>query len=255
MPFISKETYFNPDEISASVIGIASDFSAHDSGFHEHNKAQLLYAPSGCMIFNTTDNQYILPPTMAAWIPANCSHSVIVRNVAMYRSIYFDITHFPELPNQVAIMNVNELLKQLIERISLWNWDMPIDLQKNTLALFFEELNNTTKENLSIILPKTSKLKHHIEYWNQGKAIPPFLKQLASEIGLSEKTITRIFSRETGMSYQEWRQQWRLHKSIELLAEGRNVGETAHELEFSSDSAFIEFFKKYMKETPSKYFQ
>jgi AraC-like DNA-binding protein len=55
------------------------------------------------------------------------------------------------------------------------------------------------------------------------------------------------------MPYQEWRQQWRLQKSIELLASGRNVGETAFDLEFSIDSAFIEFFKKYLRETPNRY--
>lgn len=31
--------------------------------------------------------------------------------------------------------------------------------------------------------------------------------------GASEKTISRIFRRETGLSYQQWRQQWRLIKA------------------------------------------
>lgn len=37
--------------------------------------------------------------------------------------------------------------------------------------------------------------------------------------------------------------QWRLHRAIELLSEGRTVGETAFELSFSSDSAFVDFLK------------
>jgi AraC-like DNA-binding protein len=54
--------------------------------------------------------------------------------------------------------------------------------------------------------------------------MPPMLKSLAEETGAVEKTITRIFKKETGLSYQEWRQQWRLQRSIELLVEGNSIG-------------------------------
>ena len=79
------------------------------------------------------------------------------------------------------------------------------------------------------------------------------LKNLAENIGAVEKTITRIFKKETGLSYQEWRQQWRLQRSIELLVEGNSIGEVSHILEFSSDSAFIDFFKKQTGSTPLQY--
>lgn len=36
-----------------------------------------------------------------------------------------------------------------------------------------------------------------------------------------EHTISRIFIRDTGMNYQNWRQQWRLLRAIEMLAEGK----------------------------------
>jgi AraC-like DNA-binding protein len=52
------------------------------------------------------------------------------------------------------------------------------------------------------------------------------------------------------MTYQQWRQQWRLLKAIELLSGARSVSEVAHNLAFSSDSAFIAFFKKQTGQTP-----
>ncbi|SHE55708.1 AraC family transcriptional regulator [Pedobacter caeni] len=253
MAFISKDSIFNPDVIPANVIGIASDFNYHDSGIHQHGKAQLLYAPSGCMTVLTDGRQSLLPPTMAAWIPAGSPHRIIVRNVAAYRSIYFDAAKFQNSPEQIMILHVNPLLKELIERISFWPWEMPWTSQKNIISVFWDEFNSVSRESLTLIEPLDQRIKPHVAHWNLGKSKPPLLKEFAREINVTEKTIGRIFIKETGMSYQDWRQQWRLHKSIELLAEGRNVGETANDLEFSSNSAFIEFFKKYLRETPSKY--
>ncbi len=254
MVFISKERYFNPDEINAMVIGIASEFSTHDSGSHQHDMAQLLFAPMGCMTISSVNQQSILPPTMAAWIPPHFAHRVIMRNVVAYRSIYFNPSLLPDDSFEFTILNVNGLLKELIERMSFWPWDMPIDLQQNTLNLFWEEFHSAPKQNLTLFVPQDARIKPHVELWNQGKSLPSFLKEFAKEVGASEKTITRIFLKETGMTYQDWRQQWRLQKSIEWLAGGKNVRETAFDLEFSSDSAFIEFFKKYQRKTPHKYF-
>lgn len=62
-----------------------------------------------------------------------------------------------------------------------------------------------------------------------------------------------IFQRETGMGYQQWRQQWRLMRAIELLASGRSLGYCAFELDFASDSTFIAFFKHMTGSTPRTY--
>ena len=62
-----------------------------------------------------------------------------------------------------------------------------------------------------------------------------------------------FFQRETGMSYQQWRQQWRQMRAMELLSTGRNIGYCAFELGFASDSAFIAFFKDMAGVTPGSW--
>lgn len=68
------------------------------------------------------------------------------------------------------------------------------------------------------------------------------------------KTISRLFRRDTGMSYQQWRQQWRLMKAVEMLATGERITDTAMALDFASDSAFIYFFRTMTGMTPGRYF-
>ncbi len=84
--------------------------------------------------------------------------------------------------------------------------------------------------------------------WQQGPA-----RHLAAQCGAGEKTISRLFQRETGMSYQQWRQQWRLMKAVELLASGQRITDVAQALEFASDSAFIYFFRSQTGKPPGQY--
>ena len=172
-----------------------------------------------------------------------------------YRSIYFSLKYVTEncLPESIQVLNVNPLLREIIERICFWPWDMEEEGQRNILAVFREELKIAPKEPLVFSMPKDVRLQKKVEEWILRISQPPFLNVLSGEVGAGEKTISRIFIKETGLSYQEWRLQWRLHRAIELLSEGRTVGETAFELSFSSDSAFVDFFKKQTGATPLKY--
>ena len=60
---------------------------------------------------------------------------------------------------------------------------------------------------------------------------------LASKVGASTKTVTRLYKSETGMNYQDWRQQWRLLKAVELLSTGMQVSAVADWLAFSSTAS------------------
>lgn len=256
MAFITSETIFNPDEFNLDVIGIASDLVLHDSGEHlHHTKAQILYAPSGCMTVHTANQYLVLPPSRLLCIPVGVQHRVYFRNVVAYRSIYFNPAGHPKLLSALNVLTVNPLLRELIEQICDWKWVELDNRKQRLLAVFWDELSHASPNDLILPLPTDYRLNKVISTWSETNVLPPYLKELAHQVGASEKTISRIFKKETGLSYQDWRLQWRLQRSIELMAEGNNVGETATELAFSSDSAFIDFFKKQTGLTPTHYFK
>lgn len=255
MAFIQPEQQFNPDALDNLVIGIAAEIGEHDSGVHQHRKAQLLYSSAGCMRFNLADTQVVLPPTRAAWLPAGVVHQVTMRDVVAYRSLYFEPETVASLPDKVTIFHVNPLLKALIDTMSFWPWDKSRHSQHNAFALLIEELLHADAQNLSLPLPKDKRLQNWLKQLQQQQKIPASLQDMAIEIGASERTISRIFSNETGMAYQAWRQQWRLLSAIEQLAAGASVAQVGFNLQFSSDSAFISFFKQYTGTTPAQYFR
>ncbi|MBB1140767.1 helix-turn-helix transcriptional regulator [Myroides sp. WP-1] len=256
MAYLSKEQELNLEAIHQEVIGLASDLVQHDSGYHSHEKhAQILYAPSGCMTLLTRNRQVILPPQKLLYIPAGLEHRVTFRNVVAYRSIYLAVDQ-PQLEGiNLQVRGVSPLFAEIIERICWWEWTgIHTVQQQHILRVFWDEFQEAKEESYALEIPADYRLQSFMNAYMIEKKVPPFLNELAHYVGASEKTITRIFKRETKMTYQAWRQQWRLYRAIELLAESETISEVSAQLEFSSDSAFIEFFKNHTGTTPAKYF-
>ncbi|MDD1780172.1 helix-turn-helix transcriptional regulator [Enterovibrio sp. ZSDZ35] len=253
MAVITENMRFNADALDNLVIGVATRIGRHDSGMHYHKKHQLLCAASGSMSINLDGIWCVLPPARAVWIPAGTKHCAVMRNVVDYRSLYFDVDESPLFPTEIKIISVNLLLRELIERMAYWEWEKPIEEQRSTFALFCEELMLSEEEHFSLKLPTDRRLTQWLGKVMGGELVPELLADMAQNIGASAKTVSRIFSRETGMPYQAWRQQWRLQASIEYLSKGTSVSDVAMFLGFSSDSAFISFFRKMTGHTPGRY--
>ncbi|PCD89021.1 AraC family transcriptional regulator [Vibrio mediterranei] len=254
MALIDHQTRFDADALSAPVIGIAARVGKHDSGMHQHQKGQLLYAPQGCMTIELQGCRSVLPPTQAAWIPPNTEHRASMNNVVEYRSLYFDTNLFISAPGTIQYLTVNELLKALIDRMSFWSWDISIEQTRNTTALFWEEFQLALAEVHLLPIPSDPRVTSILNHFLTGDQSLPSLEEFSRHVGASSKTVSRIFAKETGMNFQSWRQQWRLQRATELLALGQSVLDVSYTLEFSSDSAFIAFFKQHMGITPKQLF-
>ncbi|KAA8996933.1 helix-turn-helix transcriptional regulator [Affinibrenneria salicis] len=251
MAKIAPEQFFDPDSFDDPVIGIAADMGLHDSGRHSHHRHQLLFSAAGTITIELENTLCLLPPHRAAWIPAGTVHRAMMRGVMAYRSLYFSTTlPFSELPLQ--IVEVNPLFFAVIERMAFWPWGMAAEQQTSLINVFSEELQTARSENRRLPFPSDARLSAWLDRVRGGE-LPPRLNQLAQQAGACERTICRIFIRDTGMNYQSWRQQWRLLKAIEMLADGLSINQVAQRLEFVSDSAFIAFFRQHTGTTPTRY--
>ena len=248
---INPDDVFEPDYFDAPVIGIASDMGVHDSGRHSHLRHQLLFSAVGSITIELEETLCLLPPRRAAWLPAGTVHRAIMRGVLAYRSLYFSNTlPLPVLPLQ--IVEVNPLFFEVIERMAFWPWEMSEAQQASLIAVFYEELQAARRENWALRFPSDTRMDLWLDRVRTGE-LPPRLGQVAHQVGACERTISRIFIRDTGMNYQSWRQQWRLLKAMEMLSDGCLLSYVAQRLEFVSDSAFIAFFRQHTGTTPAQY--
>ncbi|PHM36063.1 AraC family transcriptional regulator [Xenorhabdus innexi] len=250
MAWLKQSDHFDPDNLNVPVAGIAAEMGQHDSGFHQHKMGQLLFTQRGCIKITLASQISILPPTRVAWIPPKTLHRAEMRGSVGYRSIYLDISETQYLPEQSEILEATPLLQAVLERIAVSPFDTDWKQGKHShlLAVFLDEICEARREPTLLPLPSDRRFTGL-----SFELLPPSLQTIATYIGASEKTITRIFQRETGMNYQQWRQQWRLVKAIELLAQGKTLSYVAQELGFASDSAFVTFFRKIMGKPPREY--
>jgi transcriptional regulator GlxA family with amidase domain len=79
---------------------------------------------------------------------------------------------------------------------------------------------------------------------------PRTLAQLGRQVGASDRTLSRLFRNDLGMTFPQWRTQLRLYHALILLAENTPVTTVAHLCGWASASAFIDVFRRSFGETP-----
>ena len=80
------------------------------------------------------------------------------------------------------------------------------------------------------------------------------LRDVATEIGMSYSAFSRFFSRYAQKSFTQYLNEFRIKKSMVLLATtDRSVTEIAMETGFSTTSYFIQQFRRLNEQAPGKY--
>ncbi len=80
------------------------------------------------------------------------------------------------------------------------------------------------------------------------------LKDIAEEIGMSACHLSRVFRKETGISFVDYIQKERVEAARHMLIYSRyTTSEISEYLHFSTQSYFIKIFYKYIGMTPAQY--
>jgi AraC-like DNA-binding protein len=75
----------------------------------------------------------------------------------------------------------------------------------------------------------------------------------ARRAGMSERTLARLITRETGMSFGRWRQQLGVMLAVKWLAGGASIQEVAQDLGYESLPSFVTMFRKTIGVSPGRY--
>ncbi len=118
-----------------------------------------------------------------------------------------------------------------------------------------------TMAHLESALARTSKLGSEMQRivrkavaYIHEHYVGPFSRQdMARQLGLSERYLTRCFHKEMGITPVEYLNRYRLKEAKIMLDAGANVTETALAVGFSSVSYFTRLFEKEVGESPSAY--
>ncbi|MNR28434.1 HTH-type transcriptional repressor of iron protein A [compost metagenome] len=123
------------------------------------------------------------------------------------------------------------------------------------MDVLLDQLSSLPEVGFSLPMPQHARLLGLCNDLIEQPDQEVTLGQWADRMGMSEKTLTRLFQRETGLSFRTWRQRMRLLSSLNMLEEGCSVTEVALSYGYDSTSAFIAAFKRLLGFTPGELFR
>lgn len=223
---------------------------------HRHDWGQLVYASEGVISVTTSEGSYLVPPQRAVWVPPRLEHGVGSLKGAQLASVYIEAQEARELPAQCCVLEVTTLLQSLIlEAITVeqqYPWQSAAGRLFRTLR---DRIAVAQAVPLHLPWPEDPRLQTICSQLQLNPADSRPLEQWGQLVGASSRTLTRLFQRQTGIGFSQWRQQLRLQQAIQYLAEGQTVTTTAMTLGYDSASAFIHMFQKQLGVTPGEYFR
>ena len=241
--------------IPRPVAAMPKDFAAGETiQPHRHRRAQLIYAATGVMRVKTPAGLFVVLPLRALWVPPGTEHSLRMEGTVGMRTLYIEPAAARGMPGTCAVIEVGALLRALI----LAAMDVPVEYDPKgrgglIMRLILDELRAAPRLPLSIPMPGDRRLARLCGSLLKHPDADATLDHWGEHVGASARTLARLFRRETGLSFGEWRAQARLVEGLSLLSAGRPVGQVAAKLGYRSASAFTQMFRRALGKTPREY--
>lgn len=219
------------------------------------NWDRLVYASVGAIRVSTAQDEWMVPPHRAVWVPAGIHHRVQMKGRVRLRTLYFRTDVSRGLPRDCRVVNVSPLLRELILHLARRAAKDP-DLQPDgaAITLLVEQLRTIEAVPLQLPLPRDPRALSAARLLRAAAGARPSLASVGRAAGASARTLQRLFTAETGLTFEKWRQRASLIRALELLSEGRKVTAVASDVGYDSPSAFIAMFRRELGATPRVYF-
>ncbi|GAB3476846.1 AraC family ligand binding domain-containing protein [Marinomonas epiphytica] len=223
---------------------------------HCHAWFQLMYSANGLLNVELEGQLMVVPPQRAIWLPPNCEHKVTTPQGAQFRSLYFRPEKVASLGQERKAFTVTPLIKELILAI-VERCDTNLEWQESDerlLLVLLDQLVKQPSKELSLLMPSDHRVLGLVQEIQQNPCNHTGLEQWAERLGVSSRTISRIFLSQTGIGFKEWRQRVRLLHSLSLLEQGVSVTQVAFDVGYQSSSAFSYAFQQFFHQSPKKYY-
>ena len=220
--------------------------------WHDHAEQQLLYPSSGLLIVSTTHGSWVVPPQRAVWLPAAVAHAHQAYGATQVRTVAFPVDVNPLGLTQPTVLSVSRLLRELIIAITD-DPARPRDEQRDLKRVALHQLKPAPALQFHLPQPGDERLRDVTAILAEDPGSDRTLAELGRAVGAGERTLSRLFRAETGMTFPQWRAQLRLHHSLTLLASGLSVTATAVACGYSTPSAFTAAFHATFGTTPGTY--
>lgn len=227
------------------------------TGWHLHDVHEIEYACRGMVEVRTQAAHYLLPPHQAAWIPAGLQHQTTLNADGQTLAVLFEPGLVPAAGDRVRIIAVSALLREMM----LYSVRWPISRTESGAEAdsFFHTLGYVVAGALDderplnlpvsadpVVTAATDYTRAHLDR--------VAVSDVTRAVGISERTLRRIFRTHLGMSWRSYLLRARMLRSMAMLAQpDRTILEVSIAVGFDDAGAFARSFARHCGETPSAY--
>jgi AraC-like DNA-binding protein len=220
-------------------------------GRHRHDEHQLIYVSAGVIAITTEHGSWVAAPDRAVWIPAGIWHEHRFYGHTSFHSVGFISSAAPLPIGAPTVVAAGGLIRELM--IACTEPGLRPAEERRIRAVLVDRLGRVEVQPLSLPRAQDPRLARACQLVADDLSQPRPISWLARAAGTSDRTLTRLFRTEFGMTYPQWRTQTRVLHALIHLAEGAPVTGTARRCGFATASAFIDTFTRTMGQTPGQY--
>lgn len=223
------------------------------SDLHVHpDWGELTYVAAGSIVLCTGTGNFLAQSQRAVWVPPGLQHEWYMPEASHNRTLFIHpsvLEGFPRFKTYHAL-ELTPLLRELIfamDDLSV-GFETPDDLR--LVQVLVDRLACSKEIGSPLLMPCEHRL---VELCVEALSAPDQATRLAdwsARLNISEKTLERLFIRQTGQTFGKWMQNMRMQCAITDLSRGTDVTTVALNCGYTSVSAFIAAFKKQFGTTP-----
>lgn len=217
----------------------------------------LLHAVTGALRVEVAGERWVLPPSFAAWVPAETEMRVQLDRPVTSCSILVKPGLDHGMPDRPATFQMTRLTHEMAWHCRIWGKDIS---HPPEAGVFFSALLSTCAgligSSIDVTRPSSDDpaLARAIGFLEAHLELNLTATEVAAAAGLSERTLQRRFAAEFGQSWGQTLKRVRMIRAVELLAlRQMSVVQIALACGYSSTSAFNRNFKGYAGLTPTEF--
>jgi AraC-like DNA-binding protein/quercetin dioxygenase-like cupin family protein len=218
---------------------------------HRHVDHQLVYASRGLLAVTTVAGAWIAPATRAIWVPSGVDHEHAAHGKVELHLIGVPQGLDPLGVDEPVTLSVSPLLRELITEYA-GTLSATGPQRERLRAVLLDQLATAPQLTGALPVPTSPLLTAIAASFHADPADGRTLKEFGLQVGASERTLSRAFRADLGMTFPQWRTRLRLHLSLTLLADGLPVNVVAHRCGWATSSTFIDAFRETFGYTPGR---
>ncbi|MER5772122.1 AraC family transcriptional regulator [Streptomyces sp. NPDC001985] len=250
-PVIGGAEVPSPYLLTTAVFDGSEPMGPLFTGAHTHTDGLLVWPHAGSMTLHTPSGVRRLVPGQGLWVPPGTPHASTADPSGVGCYTYVARSASPVTWTSPRAVKVGRALQEML--LHLDATPMRDDLRLRTQRVILEMLQDDPLPVLEVPVPADWRIHALAEDVLRDPYSDRSLEEWAARHALSVRTVTRVFSQDTGMSFTRWRSLVRMSAAMGLLAQGHPVNLVAHRCGYSATSAFSAAFRRVTGASPTEY--